>query len=235
VVRFASLSNFKDFSYVIGVEVLGFTGEGSLAYRVEAPYGKIHPLTVDLAGGENSHTVLLLRALDRENEKQRWEPRWEPGEAYQEELGGAQLVLDIGYDDFLLSAEARRGLANLSINDLLNGAKRLGTRGHIPELFQAEILHRLGEPVMFLPFAITAIIAGWRLRAAKRPRYMGIPMLGIIPLVFSALFAAFRAAIYNIGSLLALSLPFTWALGIFIAASLVSFIISLIVLAGQHG
>jgi hypothetical protein len=237
VVRFASLSNFRDFSYALGVEVLGFTGGGSLAYRVEAPYGKIHPLTMDPGGGGTGRTVLLLRALDRENEKQRWEPRWEreAGEAGQEELGSALLVLDIEYDTFLLSAEARRGLSNLSIDDLLRGAKKLGTRGHIPELFQAEALHRLGEPLMFLPFAIAAVIAGWRLRALKRPRYMGIPMLGIIPLVFSALFAAFRAAVHNTGSLLVLSLPFSLALGILIAASLLCFIVSLIVLAGQHG
>jgi hypothetical protein len=237
VIRFASLLSFRDFSYVLGVEILGFTGEGSLAYRVEAPYGKLHPLTVDLQGGENSRTVLLLRALDRENEKQSWAPRWEreAGEAGQEELGSAQLVLDIGYDDFLLSAEARRDMVNLSIRDLLNGAKRLGSRGHISELFQAEVLHRLGEPLMFLPFAIIAVIVGWRFRAAKRPRYMGIPMLGIIPLVFAVLYAALRAAVHTIGSLLVLIMPFPLALGIFIASSLVFFIVSLIVLAGQHG
>ncbi|MDR1211198.1 MAG: hypothetical protein LBK40_03090 [Spirochaetaceae bacterium] len=234
VVRFASLSNFRDFSYGIGVEILGFNGGSSPAYRVEAPYSKIRPLTVDLSDSGNSRTVLLLRALDRENENQRWEPRWEalPGET---EEGGVQLVLDIAYDDFLLSAEARRGLGNLSIGDLLDGAKNLGTRGHIPELFQAEVLHRLGEPVMFLPFAIIAVIAGWRLRAVKRPRYTGIPMLGIIPLVFAALFAAFRAFVYNFGSFLVLTLSFHLALGVLIAVSLVFFIVSLIALAGQHG
>ncbi|MDR0390206.1 MAG: hypothetical protein LBH73_09050 [Spirochaetaceae bacterium] len=239
VARFASLSSFKDFSYALGVEILGFSGESSLVYRVEAPYGKIFPLTVDIPGGENSHTVLLLRALDRENENQRWDSRWERaaggGAGQEEELGSAQLVLDIGYDDFLLSVEARRDMAYLSIRDLLNGAKRLGTRGHIPELFQAEALHRLGEPLMFLPFAITAIIAGWRLRALKRPRYMGIPMFAIIPLVFAVLAAALRAAVHTVGSLLALTLPFPAALGVFIAVALTSFIVSLIVLAGQHG
>ncbi|MDR1177272.1 MAG: hypothetical protein LBK64_00445 [Spirochaetaceae bacterium] len=236
VVRFASLSNFRDFSYGIGVEIIGFNGNGSLVYRAEAPYSKIRPLTVDISGGGDGRTVLLLRALDRENEKQRWEPRWEEtaGEA-DEEQGSVQLVLDISYDDFLLSAEARRGLENLSVGDLLDGAKKLGTRGHIPELFQAEVLHRLGEPVMFLPFAIIAVIAGWRLRAVKRPRYMGIPMLGIIPLVFAALFAAFRALVYDFGSFLVLTLSFPLALGVFIAVALVFFIVSLIALAGQHG
>ncbi|MDR1428861.1 MAG: hypothetical protein LBI85_01105 [Spirochaetaceae bacterium] len=234
VARFASLSAFRDFSYAIGVELLAFSGSGSLDYRIEAPYGKIQPLTLDLSGG--GRTVLLLRTLDRENKERRWEPVRE-GQAgtADEEPGSAQLVLDITYDDFLLAAEARRGLEHLSIGDLLDGAKSLGTRGHIPELFQAEVLHRLGEPLLFLPFAITAIIAGWRFRAQKRPRYMGIPMIAIIPLVFAALFAALRVLVHNAGSFLVLTLSFVPALAVFSAALLVFFIVSLIVLAGQHG
>jgi hypothetical protein len=239
VVRFASLSSFRDFSYVLGVELMAFNGDGSPAYRVEAPYGKIRPLTVEIPGSAdepNSRTVLLMRVLDRENEKQSWEPRWERqrGEA-EPELGSALLALDISYGDFLLSAEARRGLGNLSIRDLLNGSRRLGSRGHIPELFQAEALRRLSAPLIFLPFAIGAIIIGWRLRALRRPRYTGIPMLGIIPVVFSVLAFAVRSVVQDLGSLLVLTLPFSLALGIFIAGALVSFIITLIILAGQHG
>jgi hypothetical protein len=229
VVRFASLSNFKDFSYAIGIEALGFDPDASLVWRLEAPYAKIQPLSGDAAG----RTVLLLRALDRENQRQRWEPRWEGQGGLEPDT--AQLTMDIAYEDFILSAEAARGLESLSIRDLLNGASRLGNKGHIPELFRAEALHRLGGPMVFLPFAIIAVIIGWRFRAGKNPRYLGIPMLGIIPLVFSAVSAALRAAEQNLGSLMVLTLPFSLVLGLFIVGILVFFFITLIILAGQHG
>ncbi|QQO09681.1 hypothetical protein [Breznakiella homolactica] len=239
VIRFSSLSNFPDFSYVIGVEAIAFNRDGSMAFRVEAPYGKILPLRLDTMDERTRRTstsnqlVLLMRTLDRDLETIQWGPEWTGPE--RPELSDTQMILNISYNDFLLSAKTHRGLESLSIRDLAAGAAGLGTRGHIPEVFQAEMLHRIAEPVILLPLAILVIIMGWRFRALRRPRYLGIPMLVIIPAVFAGMMAFLRYFSGSMGIWMILVMGFSAAMVVFCVFSLVLFVTALIILAGQHG
>ena len=177
--------------------------------------------------------VILLRALDRYDETVRWEPVWEgPG---RPDLGDAQIALDVSYEHFLRLSKTRRRADSLSWGDLLAMGRDSGNYGYVPQVYQTEIIRRICRPMSLLPLSILAIIIGWRFRAAAKPRFLGFPMLGIIPLVFNGA----AQLIYELFGVLALalllSLGYSPAIGIFIGGSLILFVLSLILLAAQHG
>jgi hypothetical protein len=82
---------------------------------------------------------------------------------------------------------------------------------------------------------ILSIIIGWRFRAKKRPRYLFIPMLPILPLVFNGLTLLYRNLLNTLGIWAVVSLGFSLALTVFIIGIAVFFILSLIFLAAQRG
>ncbi len=235
VIRMNTLSTFSDFSYTTGIEIIAFNSSGNLAYRMEAPYGKIIPLNIDIddgaAGRSIRQSVLLMNVLDRNDKNSEWKPVW----SGPERTNNTQIIMDVSYDDFLLLSNARRGLDGLSVQNLFQGISRLGSYGYIPEIFEAEILDRFAEPIVFLPMAILAIIIGWRFRAIKRTRYMIIPMIGILPVVFNGVVAFYRSVAHTIGVSLILNMSFMAAMTAFFAINFIFFILVLIILAGQHG
>jgi hypothetical protein len=229
VARFRSLSTFSDTSYGIDMELMAFDRDGQLLYRLEAPYVKMTPITFYAV----PRVALFMRALDRHNRDLRWEPRWDGTE--RAGLGDTQLILDISYRDFLLLARVRRGEDSLFLGDLFEAEKSLGGLGYIPQVFQALIIRRLAEPALFLPLTILAIVAGWRCRAKKWPRYTGLPLLFLLPLVFNGLVYLYREMINDLSVLMALSFSFSLVIPVFTAGSLILFIGALILLAAQHG
>jgi hypothetical protein len=236
VLRFSGLSTFADYSYGMDMEYLSFDGDARPASRLEAPYAKILPIRLD----ERPRTLILMRALDRHDRDRRWEPRWAadpavppaPGEAVP---GETRLLLDIGYEDFLLLSFVRRGLGDLHMGELFAAAKNLGSSGYLPQVFEAEILYRLSVPLFFLPMSILAIILGWRFRAGKRPRYVFIPLALILPLVFYGLVRLYQNVINTAGIWAVISLGFSGALIAAIAVLALLFVLFLIILAAQHG
>jgi hypothetical protein len=196
---------------------------------MKARYAKLIPMTVQ----EKPRLVILLRALSRYDEKIRWEPEWtSPGYS---DLGDAQIALDTTYEHFLRLSKARHRVDSLFLADLLAMSRDFGNYGYIPQVFQAEIIRRISEPVLLLPLSIFAIIIGWRFRAKTKPKLLGIPMLVIIPVIFSGIVQLIRGLTNTLGLWLLLSLGFSTAAAIFIAGVLLFFILSLIVLASQHG
>jgi hypothetical protein len=241
VFQVRSLEASPDYSYGIGLEVLFFDARGELENRLEAPYVKILPRVL----GGRPRVLLLMRALDRENGERRWEPVWtgpgQPGSVRYDGGGGemielkdAQALLDIPYEDFLLSTQVRRGVDNFFIGELFAAEKNLGAYGYVPQVFAAEILSRFAEPVYFLPLLILILITGWRYRAVQNPRFLGIPMLFILPLVFNGVIRVYRAAMNILGIRLVLSLAFAPAMAVLFAGGFVLFILLLIWLACQH-
>jgi hypothetical protein len=175
--------------------------------------------------------VILTRALDRHDRDHRWEPVWAAGAAPSAD---AQLLLDISYEDFLLLSGIRGGLNNLQMGDLF-AARNLGTGGYVPEVFEAELINRLADPLFFLSLTILVITIGWRYRAKKRPRYFFIPMLFLLPVVFNGLVYLYRNILNTLGVWAVISLGFSVTLIVFSAGLAVLFILSLIILAAQHG
>ena len=229
VMRVASFSGSSDSAYGIGIEIMAFDREGRPTWSIEAPYAKIMPLSLSSGPG----VTVLLRALDRTDKTRQWDPVIRgPG---QDGPGGAETVLPISWDDFLLLTKVRRGFSGLSPADLMEAAKTLGQSGYQPQVFEAELIRRFSEPLMLLPMGIFALVIGWRYRALKRPRYMRFLMLGILPLVFNGAELFFRSLFNNFGIWTVVSLGFTTAAIVFGAVILFLFLLSLIILAAQHG
>jgi hypothetical protein len=229
VMRADSLISYPDYSYAIGLELAAFDGNNRRLYEMTARYAKIVPMTVR----EKPRLVILLRALDRNDETIRWEPVWDgPGRS---DLGEAQIALDTTYENFLWLSKARRQVGSLFFADLLAMSRDFGNYGYIPQVFQAEIIRRTAEPVILLPLTIFAIIIGWRFRAKKAPRFLGFPMLIIIPLVFNGMVQLIRGLTGVLGLWLLLTVGFSLAVAIFVAGSVLLFILSLIILASQQG
>jgi hypothetical protein len=228
VLRTASLTTFSDFSYAMGLELAAFDGNNRPLYTVAAQYAKLVPMTVQ----GKTRLVILLRALDRLNQEVRWEPVWTGGHS---DLGDAQIALDTTYEYFLLLSKARRQVDSLFLADLLTMGNKLGNYGYIPQVFQAEIIRRIFEPLGLLPLTIFSIIIGWRFRAAAKSRYLGVPMLLITPLVFHGVVNLVRDVCNSVGLWTLLSLGFLPAITIFIIGVLFLFILSLLLLVSQHG
>lgn len=229
VARFRSLSVSSDSAYGMGVEILSFDRDGRLLWSMEAPYAKILPLALDHGPG----IAVLLRALDRLDQSQRWEPVTRS--FGQSAPDTAQISLSISWNDFVLLSNVRRGVPVLSVADLQTAAENLRPYGYKPEVFQVELIRRFAEPLLLLLMGILAITVGWRLRALGVPRFMGILMLGLMPAVFFTAVNFCRGWVNNLGILAVLSLGFTTAAFLFAAVAAVLFILLLILLAAQHG
>ena len=224
VLRFSSLSASQDFAYGMGLEYISFDSNSNPVVSLRAPYAKLLPITID----NRPRVMVLMRALDRNDRNLRWEPEWLFGS------GDTRILLGLSYDNFLLLSLARQGLPNLQIDELLASSKILGSAGHVPQIYQAEVLNRLGA-LFFLPMAVIAIAVGWRFRARSKPRYFFILMFPILPVVFNGAVFLYRTVLNTLGIWLVLSLGFGTALIVFIAALVVFFFLSLILLAAQHG
>jgi hypothetical protein len=231
VLRIASLSLAPDVAYGIGIEYMSFDAQSRPVVRLQAPYAKLLPFTLD-----GRHKVLvLMRALDRRNRDLRWEPEWGLGAENVRRPGDAQITLDVSYETFLFLSQIRQGLSGLRVMELFSASQMAGAAGYVPQVFEAEILNRLGAALFLLPMSIIAIIIGWRFRAKSRVRYLFAPLLFLLPVVFNGLAHLYRNLLNTLGIWLILALGFYGALGVFIAIIVAAFIVSLIVLAAQHG
>ena len=237
IARFNSLALLKDNAYAWGAETLSADNEGRLRYRVNSEYGKIIPVTGrDLEGNPDNKTVLLLQALDRADKTKTSDPVWTndsgiPGPEY----GANQILLPVSYDDFLLLSRVKQGKEALSFRELFTAEKTFENFGYLKESFRAEIFRRLGNAVFFLPMAVLALILGWRYRARKKPRYVYVPMLVLLPVVFYGAVHFYRNIINNLSVWLSLSMGLQAALVCLCAGAFVLFILALILLAAQHG
>jgi hypothetical protein len=228
VLRVGALSTFSDYSYGFDVELVAVDSTGSLANRMEAPYAKFLPKTIN----GKSMVVLLLQSLDRRNPDMRWGPVWTgPG---QVEMGGVDLPLYLSYENFLLITQIRRGLEHFQIPSLFAAERNLGPYGYIPEVFRAQVISRIAEPLFFLPLFILTLVVAWCFRPRKQPRYLAFPMLVIMPVVFLAWTAGYRSLIGALSIGMALALSFTASIVILGIAISAFFFLSLIILVYQR-
>jgi hypothetical protein len=230
VMRVDSLSSAPDYAYGTGVEYMVFDSNARPLLNLKAPYAKFLPITLN----NQPNVLVMMRVLDRHDRNRRWEPEWsaQNNAVYQPET--AQIVLNTDYDTLLMLSEMRQELPSLHINSLFAAADIAGETGYIPEVFQAEILNRLGACLFFLPTAVVVIVIGWRLRTKRRPRYLFVLLLPTLPLVFSCLTYLYQTVLNLVGISLILHFGFSTALTVFIVILIFSFILSLILLAAQH-
>jgi hypothetical protein len=223
--RFLSLTTSADVAYVIGFEYMDFDLNSNMRASVSAPYAKLLPFNLN----DKPQVLILTHVLDRNNRNRSYEGEWLVGRKTTGEI-----LLDVSYEDLLLLSEIRHGLSNLQIDELFTASKKLDNFGYVSQIFQAEILNRIGSVIFFLPMAIFILILGWRYRAKTKPRYLFILLLPVLPVVFHGFVFMYRSVINISGIWLVLSLGFTPALIVLIAAFAVLLFLSLIILAGQH-
>lgn len=225
VLRFSSLTATADEAFGVGFEYMRFDANNNLQANVISKYAKLLPIIIN----EKPQVLVLTHALDRYDENNSFTSEWLLG---NETPGG--IILDISFEDFLIISHVRRGLSNLQLDELFAASNNLHNTGYVPEIFQAEILYRLGSALFFLPMAIFVIIIAWRYRAKGKPRYFFLLMLPVLPVVFHGFVFLYRSVFNTMGIWLILSVGFIPALIIFIFTLAVSLFISLIALAAQH-
>lgn len=237
IVRFNSLALLQDNAYAWGAEALSADSGGRLRYRVSSEYGKLIPVAGrDFDGNPNDNTVLLFQALDRADKTKGSGPVWiNDGGISGIEYGANQILLPVSYDNFLLLSRVKQGKETLSFRELFAAEKTFENYGYLKESFSSEILRRLGNAVLFLPMAVLALVLGWRYRARKKPRYVYVPMIFLLPAVFNLAVHFYRNIIDNLSIWLSLSMVLSTALICLCAGAFILFILCLILLAAQHG
>jgi hypothetical protein len=225
VLRFSSLTTASDVAYGMGFECMKFDEDLNPRESVTARYVKLLPFTLN----EKPQVLALTHALDRSNEDNSYKGEWLLGD---ETPGG--IILDVSYEDFLLISSVRRGLSNLQVDELFTASERLSGVGYVYQIFQAEILNRLGSALFFLPMAVFVIIIAWRYRAKARPRYLFILLLPVLPVVFNGFAFLYRAIFNTVGIWLVLSVGFAASIVVYIVIVAVTLFVSLVVLAAQH-
>ena len=226
VLRFSSLITTADTAYGMGFEYMNFDSYMTPISIVTANYAKLIPITLD---NNKPQILVLTHALDRYYEDNNYQSEWILGNP---PVGG--IILDISFEDLMIISSVRRGLNNLHLNDLFSAAKKLGDAGFVPQIFEAEIINRLGSAMFFLPVAIFIIIISWRYRVKTKPRYIFILLLPVLPIVLNGFVFLYRAVINTIGIWLVISIGFTAALTICIITFIVSLFASLIILSAQQ-
>ncbi|MDR0320366.1 MAG: hypothetical protein LBI28_02595 [Treponema sp.] len=225
VLRFNSLTTSADVAYGIGFEYMEFDMYMAPKISVASIYAKLVPFTLN----GKQKVLVLTHALDRSDQEHTFQNDWLLGAP---SAGG--LLLDVSYEDLLLISDVRHGLPHLQIDELFSASKKLNDAGYVYQIFQAEILNRLGSALFFLPIAIFVIIMAWRYRARQRPRYLFFLLLPILPIVFHGFVFLYRSVFNILGIWLVLSIGFSAALAVYIAALAVTLFISLIALSAQH-
>ena len=225
VLRFSSLTTTPDIAYGIEFEYIEVDANSNLRSSAKSQYAKLIPVII----GGKQQIIILTHALNRYNKNNFFIADWSHGSP-----GAGGILLDINFDDFLLITYVRRGLPNLQINELFSASAKLTNAGYVYQVFQAEVLNRLGSALFFLPMAIFIIIIAWRYRARQKPRYLFVLLLPVLPVVFHGFVFLYRSIFNTLGIWLVISIGFSAALVIYIVTLSVLLFVSLLSLASQH-
>ncbi|MCL2209426.1 MAG: hypothetical protein FWC19_04560 [Treponema sp.] len=226
ILRFSSLTTSEDIAYGMGFEYMSFDEESRLTGSARSRYAKLLPFILN----GKQQVLILTHALDRYDESNNFDSEWLYGD---KPVGG--VFLDISFDDLMLLSDIRRGLHDLQISELFAAAQKFTDTGYVYQIFQAEILNRIGSALFFLPAAIFIIIIGWRYRVKMKPRYLFAVMLPVLPVIFHGFVFIYRSILNNLGIWLVLSMGFMSALAVYIVVMAILLIVALIALSAQHG
>jgi hypothetical protein len=226
VIRFSNISTSDDVAFGRDFEYMEFNALLRPVINMRAPFVKLLPVTIN----DRRQIMVITHALSRYDKDTYWKSEWLLGNETM-----SAVILDISFEDFLLLSQVRRGLPNLQIDELFITANKFGNSGYISEIFQAEVLNRISYVVFFLPMSIIVIVLGWRYRAKKKPRYLFALLLPILPVIFHGFVFLYRSILNTAGIWLVLTIGFSAALTIVIAALALCLLISMIILAAQHG
>jgi hypothetical protein len=230
VLRIAGFSSAPDYAYGIGLEYMVFDSLSRPLLNLQAPYAKFLPITLE----GQQRVLVLMRALDRSDPNIRREPTFTATDESVYKPDQAQVILNVSFETFLMLSRMRQGLPGFQFRELFDAGRIAGDYGYISQVFEAEVLNRLGSCLFFLPMSIIVVLLGMRLRARTRSRYISVLMLPVLPVVFNGLTHLYRTVFNTAGISLVLEVGFSTALTIFIVFLVFFFILSLIFLAAHR-
>lgn len=225
VIRIDALTMFEDAAFGRGLEAIGFSEFNEPVFRVYSEVVKILPIMIN---GEWL-TILLLRAVDREDPDIKLEPVWTAGNE------GARILLNIPFEELTLAADARQSMSGFFLRDLWTAADTLGRDGYVAQVFSAQIIRILAEPFFFLALSVFVLTIGWKYRAKFRARYSLYPMMIVLPLVFYLLCVLLRKIFDSIAVWSVISLGMGTSIFVIFSAAIIIFTIILFLLAAQRG
>jgi hypothetical protein len=228
VMRLALLSSTADYSYGRSFEMAAFDSDRNPLYNVEAHYVKFLPFYID----EKQYTAVYMQAFSRDYEDMRWGPSWSGTPSKDSPRN--QIVLAISYEDFLLASVAGKNLDGFFLSDIWALSKRLASYGYLPEVYHAEIVRTVMDPLMFLPLVMFSLVAGWQLRCKKRRSLAILPMFFLMPFLLNALVQTFRSAINACSVFTVLSFGFAAALTAGFVTAFLLFALSAVILTAQR-
>ncbi|MDR2803320.1 MAG: hypothetical protein LBB22_03400 [Treponema sp.] len=228
VMRFASLSSSADYIYGKGLEIAAFDDDQNPLYSVESPYVKLLPFYI----GDQQFTVMYLQAFNRNYEQINWGPAWTGSPPAG--TPKTQLVLAISYEDFLLASLAGRPLDGFFLSDIWALASRMENYGYVPEVYQAEIINSVIQPLLFLPLMMFSLTIGWILRCKKHRSFSILPMFILMPVILTVLINLLRDIVSNSCVFAVVSFGFSTALAIGFAAAMLLFVLGIVCLAAQR-
>ncbi|MDR0706649.1 MAG: hypothetical protein LBF60_02050 [Treponema sp.] len=232
VIKMAEISLFSDSAYGRNVEFLLFDQNHTFMGTITAPFCRLSPQKSD--GGER--LLVMMRSLNGETNEQ-FDPAvmWFDKDRKRQELfdDNMQLTLDINYQHFIFLTNLRHGLESLLLNELFVAGGNFGKYGHIEQVFQAEIMYRIFSLIVFLPNTVVVIILGWRLRAKKKPFFIGVPMLFILPVVFQVVVRLYQGFLNTLCIWSVATLGFTLSMVVFTLGTVPLFFLSLLLAAFQ--
>jgi hypothetical protein len=233
VIRMTVLSVFSDCAYGRNVELFLFDQEYTLIGTITSPFCRLSPQKTDT--GER--LLVMMRAISSETNEQ-FDPAitwFNKDRKTQELFDNMQILFNINYQNFILLTNIRHGMDSLLLTDLFSARKTCGEYGYITQVFQAEIMYRIFSLIVFLPAAVITIVLGWRLRAKKKPFFIGIPMLFVLPFVFQVIIRVYQRVLNTLCIWSVTSLGFTMSAILFALGSVLLFFLSLLLAAFQRG
>ena len=122
----------------------------------------------------------------------------------------------------------------LFLHDIWSLAGRLASYGYVPEVYQAQIVNSILQPLLFLPLMIFSLVIGWKLRGRKHYSLAVFPMVFALPLVLNGLISILRSAVNIFCIFMVLSLGFAAALAIGFVSAFALFVLGIVILAAQR-
>jgi hypothetical protein len=230
VLRIGGFSSTPDYAYGIDLEYMVFDSLSRQLLSLQVPYAKFLPITLD----GQQRVLVLMRALDRRDPNIRREPTFAARDETVYRPEQAQVILNVSYETFLMLSRMRQGLPGFQFRELFDAGRVAADYGYISQVFEAEVLNRLGSCLFFLPMAVIVVLLGLRLRTKTRSHFISVLMLPVLPVVFNGLTHLYRSVFNTIGISLILEVGFSSALTLFIIILVFFFIISLILLTSHR-
>lgn len=225
IVRIGKLVRFETRTYCQEIEVIAVDQTGELAWWFTAPFG-------ELAEG-----VMLLRGIDRQDQKISTAPQFKSIQAGLDpgEINPSVLTIRPSEGELASLAATDPGYQSIGFFQMLDLTNSLPALGFDPTPVRVAALNRLSSPFTFFVLSLLAFAIGIRLAPGRRgPGIAGFLVLPMLPVVIYGLIELYEYAIHLCNLALVGWVGFSLAMVLVLAVQLIVLVLALILLASSH-